>query len=107
MKPGYKSFAYVNKANPGDVKWMRTVAQSGTLSDKIAAANVMLTSSPVHQLKPLKMLVDMAASKGKREAVMAAEALLELFKGRLLPPNRKLKYVRLFFPYISLFFLNM
>ena len=73
---------------------MRTVAQSGTLSDKIAAANVMLTTSPAHQLSSLKMLVSMAMSKGKREAVMAADTLMELFKGKLLPSTRKLKCVQ-------------
>jgi hypothetical protein len=36
----------------------------------------------------------MACSKGKREAVMAADALLDLFRGALLPANRKLRFVQ-------------
>lgn len=45
------------KNNPGDVKWMQTVAQGGTLSDKLAAATVMLQDSPLHRMDSLKMLV--------------------------------------------------
>jgi hypothetical protein len=54
------------KSNPGDVKWMETVFKSGTLSDKVAAATVMLQEAPVHMQGSLKFLVRLAFAPRRR-----------------------------------------
>ncbi|XP_060074659.1 CCAAT/enhancer-binding protein zeta-like [Ylistrum balloti] len=71
--------------------WMKTVLVSGTLSDKIAALTLLVQESPIHCLSSLDSLIAMAKKKGKRECMMAADTLRELFTSHLLPENRKLR----------------
>ncbi|OWF52318.1 CCAAT/enhancer-binding protein zeta-like [Mizuhopecten yessoensis] len=71
--------------------WIKTVLVSGTLSDKIAALTLLVQESPIHCLNSLDSLIAMAKKKGKRECMMAADTLRELFTAHLLPDNRKLR----------------
>jgi ribosome biogenesis protein MAK21 len=79
-----------------DSKWLSLVRTSGTAADKIAAATVLAQEDPVANLKSLEhllALLEKARVKGgKRGAVQAVGALVELFRDNLLPPKRKLLY---------------
>lgn len=58
---------------------MKTVITSGTLRDKIAALTLLVQGSPLHNLHSLQSLVAMVKKKGKRESLMAAGMLKQLF----------------------------
>jgi ribosome biogenesis protein MAK21 len=76
--------------NDKDQKWFETVIRNGTLSDKIGALTLMVQQSPIHNLKNLETLVNMAAKAGKRESEMSMEPVKDLFLNTLLP-DRKLR----------------
>jgi hypothetical protein len=75
--------------NGSDEKWVNDVIKSGTLSDKIAALALRVQESPFHQLDTLDALIALASKKEHRTAILALEALKDLFINDLLP-NRKL-----------------
>jgi len=83
-----------------DEQWLRTVSQSGTLVDKIAAATVIVREDPVFQLSALDNLINAAKKRGggeggRRASVVAINTLVELFTGdHLLPNDRRLRYIQ-------------
>jgi ribosome biogenesis protein MAK21 len=85
-----------NFGNTGssDERWVENTMKRGTLKDRIAAMSVVVSTNPVHKLYALDGLLQMAGCSGgqtnSRMAQMAAEALEDLFRLTLLPPNRKL-----------------
>lgn len=71
-------------------KWMKTVLQGGTSSDKLAAMTLLVQQNALHSLKHLDGLLHIAAKKSRREAQQAIDALKDLFLSNLLPSDRKL-----------------
>ena len=74
-----------------DFGFMRSVLKTGTLRDKLAAHTLLLQNSALHNLSSIKTMMEIVKSKGKREYLLAADHLKELFLGDLLPPERKLR----------------
>ena len=76
------------------LSWLQQAKQGGTTSDKVAAMAVLVQEFPIAHLASLDGLVSMAGKRGGARAVVgvALDALLELWKDVLLPPDRKLKY---------------
>ena len=72
----YKSFRQAN--GDVDATWVERTTKSGTLSDRIASMSLLISESPVHRLDMLGELVELAG-KEKRIAVMAGDALKDLF----------------------------
>lgn len=76
------------------VAWLQQAKQGGTTTDKVAAMAVLIQEHPMAHLKSLESLVTMAGKRGGARAVVGTtlDAMVELWKDVLLPPNRKLKY---------------
>jgi len=82
-------------AADSEQRWLQKVSQSGTAADKAAAMKVMIQRCPPLGLKSIKSLFQMAASKGRSEALLAIENLQTLFLETLIPTERKLKAMNL------------
>lgn len=79
-----------------DAEWYKTVLKKGTISDRISAYTLAFQASPLHGLEHLKSLLEMAKSKSRHEALLALDALKDLFcqnECPLIPPGRKLRYM--------------
>lgn len=80
-----------------DSDWFKTVMRSGTVSDRCSALTLAVQASPLHALEHLRSLGEMAKAKSRHEALLALDALRDLFTTRepqcLLPPHRKLRYM--------------
>ena len=79
----------VRRGRDKDKAWLSTVLSSGTIADKLSAMVIQVQESPLHRLKTLDALMNLAGKKGKRQALLAIDTLLELW-GRTLLPTRKL-----------------
>jgi len=77
-------------AKDTNVQWMKKMMKSGTLSDKVAAMALSISSQTVENLYTLEILVGMTAKKGRREIQLATDALTDLFLNNLLPSDRPL-----------------
>lgn len=80
----------------GDADWFKTVLKSGTVTDRCSALTLAIQASPLHCLEHVKALGEMTKSKSRHEALLALDAMRDLFtatESRLLPPARKLRYV--------------
>ena len=75
-----------------DERWLKTVMTAGTLSDKIAGMQLLLSDRCVGRLEQLDRLLAMAQKKGRRESTMAIDALKEAFTSELMPHNRPLVF---------------
>lgn len=65
---------------------------TGTLSDKISALTLSVQESPLHNMKSLESLVNLARKRSREQAVNVLGALKDLFgPGNLLPSDRRLK----------------
>ncbi|XP_078314561.1 CCAAT/enhancer-binding protein zeta-like isoform X2 [Crassostrea virginica] len=73
-----------------ETRWIKTVLTTGTLTDKVAALTLLVQESPVHNLQNLESLLNMCRKKSKRESMVAADTLKDLFITKLLP-DRKLR----------------
>lgn len=68
-----------------------TVIASGTLSDKISALTLAVQESPLHNVRALETLINLAKKRSRAQAVDVLRALKDLFsQGSLLPSDRKL-----------------
>lgn len=73
-----------------DEKWIRDVAQSGTLSDKVAALALIIQESPIHNLQSFDTLLSYCShKKEQRSCQLAMEAVKDLLIHNVLP-DRKL-----------------
>jgi ribosome biogenesis protein MAK21 len=82
-----------NKHEP----WNNSTIRKGTLKDRIAAMSVSVSENPIHSFHAIDGLLQMACGSpqsgglpNSRVAKLAAEALEDLFRQTLLPPDRKL-----------------
>lgn len=65
---------------------------SGTLSDRISALTLSVQESPLHNMKALETLLNLAGKRSRSQAVEVLGALKDLFgPGALLPSDRKLR----------------
>jgi ribosome biogenesis protein MAK21 len=98
----YQQEVVLSRANSAtkDEAWVENTMKRGTLKDRIAAMSVVVSTSPVHKLYALDMLLNLAgistlesgnsSQTNERVSAMAAEALTDLFSNTLLPTHRKL-----------------
>jgi ribosome biogenesis protein MAK21 len=77
-----------------DVKWLKTVLTSGTLTDRIAALTLIIQESAVHSLPMIDQFIGLCRKKSKRVALLAIDHLKDLLVSDVLPEARKLKYVK-------------
>ncbi|OQV22455.1 CCAAT/enhancer-binding protein zeta [Hypsibius exemplaris] len=71
-------------------RWSKMVMKSGTLADRLAALTLDVKRSPHSGLGSLDSLLAMLKKKGRREALMALDAVAALFREQLLQSDRKL-----------------
>ena len=84
-----------------DEKWIREVAQSGTLSDKIAALALIIQESPLHNLHSLETLLNYCDQKREqRSCQLALDALKDLFTHNILP-DRHLNSIQYYFKLLN------
>lgn len=73
-------------------KFMSTIMSSGTMSDKVSALTLAIQESPVHTIKPLENLMNLAGKKSREQAIAALGALVDLLgNGVVLPSDRRLR----------------
>lgn len=73
-------------------KFMSTIMTSGTMSDKVSALTLAVQESPVHNVKTLENLVNLAGKKSREQAIAALGALVDLLgNGAVLPSDRRLR----------------
>lgn len=80
-----------SRSRASEMRWVRTVLAKGVLADKVAAHTLLLQESPVHNLASLDALTNMVTPKGKKECLLAMDALRDLFLSDLLIPDKKLR----------------
>ena len=75
-------------------EWLEKTRQAGTTSDKVAAMALLVQEAPFTNLSSLEGLLNMIYKRGGARAVVgsALDALNELWRDVLLPPDRKLRY---------------
>lgn len=79
-------------ASSSQHKFMTTIMSSGTLSDKISALTLAVQESPVHNIKSIDTLINMAGKKSRGQALAALGALVDLLgNGVVLPGDRRLR----------------
>ncbi|XP_077493721.1 CCAAT/enhancer-binding protein zeta-like [Amblyomma americanum] len=79
-----------SRSRASEMRWVKTVLAKGVLADKVAAHTLLIQESPVHNLASLDALVAMVTPKGKKECLLAMDALRDLFLSDLLVPDKKL-----------------
>ena len=80
-----------------DEKWIRDVAQSGTLSDKIAALALIIQESPIHNLQSFDTLLNYCSKKKEqRSCQLAMDAVKDLLIHNILP-DRKLNSFKFYY----------
>lgn len=82
------------RTGSSEEKWLRAVSQSGTMSDKVGAAVMLVKSAPFQSAKSLDTLLSLAKKKGEGANLVALDALRGLFLEDLLPEDRRLHYFR-------------
>lgn len=76
-------------------KFMSTIMTSGTMSDKVSALTLAIQESPVHKIKALETLMNLAGKKSREQAIAALGALVDLLgNGVVLPSDRRLRLFR-------------
>lgn len=76
-------------------KFMSTIMSSGTMSDKVSALTLAIQESPVHTIKALENLMNLAGKKSREQAIAALGALVDLLgNGVVLPSDRRLRQFR-------------
>ena len=85
-------YAAQNRSATSAHQFYSTIMTSGTLSDKISALTLSVQESPLHNMKALETLLNLARKRSRSQAVEVLGALKDLFgPGALLPTNRKLR----------------
>lgn len=96
MEGEIAQFKREQNLSKADADWFKTVLKSGTVTDRCSALTLAIQASPLHSLEHLKSLAEMTKSKSRHEALLALDAMRDLFtaaEGKILPPHRKLRYV--------------
>ncbi|KAI9879392.1 MAG: hypothetical protein M1830_008611 [Pleopsidium flavum] len=87
-----KHYLSSDHASSSSSRFYSTIMASGTLSDKVSALTLVVQESPVHNMKALESLLNLARKRNRGQAVDVLKALKDLLaQGAVLPPNRKLR----------------
>ncbi|KAI1724032.1 CBF/Mak21 family domain-containing protein [Ditylenchus destructor] len=86
--------AWYRSKNKSDADWLTNVANKGTFADRLSVVQLKVQRSPVHTINHLIQLVAIVEKKGLRESTSALKVLKDLFVQDLLPPNRKLVFLK-------------
>ncbi len=79
------------KNKRSDAYFAQSVMKDGTLSDKMAATALQIRDDPFFSLRELRYLVTASHKKGRREAQLASQHLVDLFvSGGVVPKTRLL-----------------
>ena len=88
-----KLYAAQNRSATSAHQFYSTIMSSGTLSDKISALTLSVQESPLHNMKALETLLNLARKRSRSQAVEVLGALKDLFgPGAILPSARKLQF---------------
>ena len=88
-----KLYAAQNQSATSAHQFYSTIMSSGTLSDKISALTLSVQESPLHNMKALETLLNLARKRSRSQAVEVLGALKDLFgPGAILPSARKLQF---------------
>lgn len=85
-----KVYSAANVSSSASNKFMSSIMSSGTLEDKISALTLMVQESPLHTMKSLDALLNLAKKKSRNQALMALAAIKDLFAQGNVLPNRKM-----------------
>jgi len=84
----------VSTGSASDSQFLQKVLQSGTLSDRLSAMTLLVQGSPVHNVKSLESLKNMAergkGKGGREESLKALRCIVDWWVGGGAP-DRKLK----------------
>ena len=84
----------VSTGSASDTQFLQKVLQSGTLSDRLSAMTLLVQGSPVHNIKSLETLKNMAergkGKGGREESLKALRCIVDWWVGGGAP-DRKLK----------------
>ena len=84
----------VSTGSASDTQFLQKVLQSGTLSDRLSAMTLLVQGSPVHNVKSLESLKNMAergkGKGGREESLKALRCIVDWWIGGGAP-DRKLK----------------
>ena len=84
----------VSTGSASDSQFLQKVLQSGTLSDRLSAMTLLVQGSPVHNIKSLESLKNMAergkGKGGREESLKALRCIVDWWIGGGAP-DRKLK----------------
>ena len=84
----------VSTGSASDSQFLQKVLQSGTLSDRLSAMTLLVQGSPVHSVKSLESLKNMAergkGKGGREESLKALRCIVDWWAGGGAP-DRKLK----------------
>ncbi|KAF8819625.1 CBF/Mak21 family protein [Cardiosporidium cionae] len=87
------SFHKANNARtPSSFGSSKNKSEIGTLSDRIAALGLLIQQSAIFNVPALRMLLQMAGKQNRKEALLAIEALRDLFTEDLLPHRKLIAY---------------
>lgn len=62
------------------------------MTDKLSLMTLMVQEAPAYNLEALEKLLQMASKKARREAIMAIDAVKDLWLNNLTPTNRPLRF---------------
>lgn len=83
-----------------DHRFMATVMQTGTWSDKVSALTLVIQESPLHTRKHFEQLLGLAGKRSRDNALAALAALKDMLAiGHVLPKDRKLRYFERYVEY--------
>ena len=87
-----KHYPSSHHASSSSSQFYSTIMSSGTLSDKVSALTLVVQESPVHNMKALESLLNLARKRSRGQAIDVLKALKDLLaQGAVLPPHRKLR----------------
>ena len=73
-------------------KFLSTIMSSGTMNDKVSALTLAVQESPIHNIRALEALLNLASKKNRSQAIIALAAIVDLMgPGLVLPAERKLR----------------
>jgi len=79
-----------NGMSGSDQTFLKDVMRAGTMSDKVAALTLAAQQNVLFSLTTLQKLTTMASKQGQRSALLAIEALRDLYVENVLPSHRRL-----------------
>ena len=79
-----------NGISSSDQNFLKDVMRAGTMSDKVAALTLAVQQNVLYSLTTLQKLTTMASKQGQRSALLAIEALRDLYVENVLPSHRRL-----------------